>query len=253
MPDLQVVWGALRDPDHRVVATRAGIDGVELNASKTFASFDVGPVPVSGPVVASPAEDGTGSLVVLVDADIPDWVSEPVLTDWGWEVGGDLPTLARFPFQADVLLLAMNWSGSLDGWSASLWLDTGVAPMQRIELRLSPYDDTALPVHVLETGTDQHGVGYAVVYASDRAQVDQANVTVAGWRREPWVRIRRQSWSDLADLSQAIETKVVSFRGQPLVQSVVIHDLLAINSGTFPLLPGDVRDAFEQALAAPVE
>jgi hypothetical protein len=230
------------------------LGGVQLNADGTFASLEVGPVPVSGPIVAAPDETGAGDLVVLLDGDIPDWVTEQVLEDWGWSVGGELPTsLTGFPFQADVLLLAMNWSGSLDGWSSTLWFDAGVAPMQRLELRLSPYEESAISVRVLETGTDQHGVGYAVVYAQDRSEVDHANVTAAGWRREPWVRIRRQSWSDLADMSEAIEARVVPFRGQALVRDVIIHDANLINSQVFELLPGDVRDALESALTAPVE
>lgn len=246
MTTYYLVWGNPRAAGEHVVFTREiAPEDVRLSVDGQYAHFDVGPVPVSGPVISRENDE---HVTVLVDQAIPEWVTGPVLADWGWHQLSEVPRPARYPFPVDILVLSMNWAGAFEGWSRSHWLDGAVRPMQRFELPVAPDASERISVRILETGTDQHGVGYAVAFAPEREQIDGLHLVSKGWRSEPWVRIRRKSWMDLADLSDCIETHVVTALRSPIITDVTIHDLNAINGETFSLLPADVRDALESAL-----
>lgn len=246
--DVWVVWGDPSDRDARLTARRTLTDDQAAVAPDgRFAALEIGPVPVSGPVLS---RAGSAQLVVLADRVVPDWVSGSFLGDWGWRLDEDLPEVVREPFQVDALVVASNWAGSLDGWSSSLWLECPVRPMQRLSIETSPGITTSsLDVRVLDVGADAHGVGYAVFYCPDRGRLDEHQLLWRGWRQEPGVRVRRRVWADLASLSDAVEAKVSVLFGRAIVATVEVHDADGIQDQAVLQLPADVRDALEDALA----
>lgn len=247
MKTYYLVWGNPRIPGEYVAfRNRIADDAVQLKLEGRYAALEVGPVPVSGPVISRPGEE---DLVILLDASIPEWVQSQVLAGWGWEPVVEIPRPGRFPFPVDLLVLSQSWTGAFDGWSRTLWLDAAVRPMQRIDIPVGPDSKVLLSVRVLEVGVDQHGVGYAVVYAPERNEVDNALLGSHGWRAEPWVRIRRKTWMDLADLSGCVEAQVVTAMRSPIISQMMIHDLRGINGEALAFLPEDVREALEVALA----
>lgn len=248
-----VVWGDPRD-QRGFTAYTSMLTSDQIvygDGGQPFAELEMGPVPVAGPIIHQTMSDaGHLQVMVLVDVLAPSWVTAGTPVDWGWQPVDELPKPSRYPFPVDVLLLASNWAGSFDGWSSSQWCDADMKAMQRTTVPVSPGSADQIQVRVLETGVDGHGVGYAVVFTPDRPVVDAADLDRHGWRREPWVRVRRQSWSDLADLAEAIEALTVPVFGSSVVSEVTIHDVTAVNADVLYLLPEDVRDALTDALAA---
>jgi hypothetical protein len=250
-----LVWGDPRTLDQFVAFAKTtsmwDFDLDEL-ADRRYIQLLIGPVPISGPVIHFSADTDPTEIVCLVDHAIPEWVEAGTPTDWGWTQVTALPRPSRYPLQVDILVVSLNWSGSLDGWSSSQWCDAGFRPMQRARLAVEPSAGlvSTIGVRILEVGTDAHGVGYVVAFAPDREELDSADLPHHGWRLEPWVRIRRQAWSDLADLADSIETVVLSALGTAIASEVKLHDVEAINADVLYLLPSDVRDALEDALMA---
>lgn len=243
-----VVWGDPENVAGRVAVRHDDLPpaAVALVPSGRYASVDLGFTVLAGPVISEPgSRDG---LVVLADQSLPDWFDSARLSEAGWVESPALPDVVRAPFPVDLLVLATNWSGSLDGWSSTVWLDKPVRPLERVALEVSPISPTRLLVHVLETGADAHGVGFAVVFAPDRASLDRCGLSEHGWRSEPWVRVRRQSWIELSELSLSVETHVSVLLGHPIVRDVTVHDLVAMRSESLRFLPVDVREGLEQAL-----
>jgi hypothetical protein len=242
-----LVWGDPGDPAARVVVQRAFSDQViHRSPDLRFATIPVGPLTVTGPIL-NPVDLDGGTMVVLADSSFAEWATREVLADWGWEPASSMPTISRYPFQVDALVLAPNWAGTLDGWSQVVWLDTAVRPMQRTQLAVD-HEGHDLTVHVLQTGQDQHGISYAIMYAPDRDQLDAEGLTAKGWRAEPPARIRRQQWHDLADLSLTVQAHVSTFRRQAFVSHVTVHEDVPRHPQVVDLLPADVKDALLEAL-----
>lgn len=255
MFDCYLIWGNPRDFDHRKVFFRKlAREAVSITENGRIVSLEVGPVPVSGPVIHSepagvnPLE--ASAISVLVDTDIPSWVEQNFMAALGWEMIERPPSPVRYPFQVDLLLLGPNWTGSFDGWSSTQWFDSSVRPLQRIEISL--FADPTSPktrVHVLDVGTDVHGIAYAVVYCPDRDVIDAAQITQNGWRREPVARLRRQAWLELADLSAQIEVTAVPVFGSAVVDQVsLLVDPSQINGDALNHLPDDVFEAVRESL-----
>lgn len=245
MAPVYLVWGDPRRPGEFVAYRCERPAALRFTADKAFAFLEVGPVPVAGPVISFDSQD---TATVLADQVIPDWVEDTTLTMWGWERVAEIPKPTVYPFQVDVLLVAPNWTGSLDGWSSTQWFSHGLRPLQRLPLQIGDAGEHQIQVRILETGVDPHGVGYVVAYAPDRAELDAAEIHTQGWRREPWVRIRRQSWLDLAALSDNYESIVEQALRTPIVVDVKIHALNPVNAAALAYLPADVRDALEFTL-----
>lgn len=256
-----LIWGNPRDFDSRRVYFRTlQRNDVKWSAESRMLSLDVGPVPVTGPIIHSepagvnPAE--ASAISVLVDTEVPSWVEPEFMKALGWEAVERAPKPARYPFQVDVLLVAPNWAGSFDGWSSTQWFDSSVKPLQRIPLCLdAEAQESTITVHVLDVGTDVHGIGYAVVYAPDRDTVDRFQVTKHGWRREPIARLRRQAWLELADLSTQVEVSAVPVFGSAVVAEVTLHaSSETVNQQALNHLPDDVfeavRERLEQSIAS---
>lgn len=244
-----VVWGEPEEGSRRVLACRDKVPDnvVAIVPDRSYASVNLGFTVVAGPIISDPDDAGT-AIVVFADQLIPDWCTPERLAAAGWDLCDELPAIVRVPFQVDLLVLASSWHGSLDGWSSTVWLDSAVRPMQRIRLQISPISPARPLVHVLETGADPHGVGFAVVFTPDRDELERSGLSEHGWRSEPWVRMRRPSWTALASLSSSVEAHVSLLLGHPVVRKVTIHDLVGMHADGFKFLPVDVRDALEEAL-----
>lgn len=255
MFDCYLIWGNPRDFALRCVyQQRLSRGSVTISPDGDVMSLNVGPVPISGPIIhsepagKSPSE--AEAISVLVDTDIPSWIDPKFMHSLGWVPAEHVPKPARYPFQVDILLLASNWTGSFDGWSSTQWIDASVKPLQRCDLSLAPGSDhSPTRVHVLDVGVDIHGIPYAVVYAPDRDVVDAVKVTKNGWRREPIARLRRQAWSELADLSMQVEVTAIPVFGSAVVADVsVFSDPALINEDALNHLPDDVFEAVREEL-----
>jgi hypothetical protein len=237
-----VAWGNPRQGRH-VVAYRKTLDAseVSLTANGTFATVDIGPAPVAGPVIHLDLTDpATAIVVLLADDQVPGWITEEFLADWGWAPALALPGDARARIETDVLLLSYGAADEFDGWSSSLWLAEEMLPLQRTHL---PFPDLpgGLGVHVLEAGSDMHGVNYLVVFCPQRSQAVAANLAAHGWRREPGVRVRRQDWVNLANLSMDAELLVESMSYGPLVVGAMLHNPVDLASSAVSQLPENLR------------
>lgn len=255
MITLVVVWGNPREPGERVAFSASLPTGKSLRLSPDtqYAYLEVGPSTVDGPVISrvpGMGDGDDGTLVVLADQEIPDWVENAVPTEWGWHRVDDFPRPERLPFQADVLLLSLTSHHELQGMSTTMWLDAGVRPLQRTHLRVHPDSELLLDVRVLECGSSDRGAGFMVAFCPDRDKVRLANLPGHGWWKEQWVQIRGEDWKSLIQLSAAVETNVVALFRTPIVAQVTIHDLLAIPDKSLSLLPRDVRESLETALLA---
>lgn len=246
-----LVWGDIRDPQARL-AYRADLEiqdvPVHAVGGHPYAVVRVGPVEVSGPVVALDGDvDAPVSVVVLAGSDIPDWVARQQPLQWGWEAAEDVPPAQRLPFPVDVLLLCPAAEGRtrLEGWSATLWFDTGMLPLQRVSVDAGGVD---LDVRVLECGALGTGAGHLVVFCPDREAVVGARLGLRGWWQEAWVQVRGNDWLGLAALSDAVQSHVVSVLRSPVLSEVEVHDVLGIPGEALALLPEDVRGGLERAL-----
>jgi len=252
-----MVWGDLKDRGgDGQIALRADFDGETaksfVSLERTFALVKMGPTTVTGTLVADSYTDEINEFVIYVSFLIPDWIVEGVHLDWGWEkTEGGYPPPRRFPFAVDTLLLSNGAGHNQDmfqGWSAPLWLDSGVRPLQRLPIVVDERTGKWVSTRVLDCGTSGQGIGYAVLYTPDSHAVQRLHLERSGWLREPWLQVKERQWRALVDMSDAVETHVVTVLRNPIVVNVTIHSVLGIPDEVLPVLPRDVRDELEKAL-----
>lgn len=251
---LYVVWGDVRDLDGWE-AIAIDVDDhhplLTLNVEEAWATVKVGPTTMSGPVASDlSTSPDLREVVVLVDDQAPDWVRSDVIEPWGWRRAYSLPALQRRPFMADVLLLSPNWADQFDGWSSLLWFDSTLRPLSRVGLHVgqSNSDSSPLPVRVLEAGNDQMGMPFAVVYCSDRKDVDSRDLLSRGWRSEPRSRTQRQTWRDLVTLSDMVEVQTIPLLGRAIISGAVIHVDKDLSPDLIALVPEDVQEVIAEAV-----
>ena len=238
-----VIWG---DPTHENTFLAATCDNYSPAPPPEFEGIQVGPLHFDGPVLL-PTHPNPDHTYVQVDRFIPDGINEETLTIWGWRIEKTLPHFCNRAYLTDVLLLTENWTGNFEGWSTQLWLDNKVTALQRIDITIANQPRITVPVRVLETGFDLLGLDTLVVFTPDRTVIDEVGIEHFGWRRESWVKLRRNMWSDLANASNYWETKV-----QYLLSTLMVERIEAYNSEqrlpdrVREILPADVRVAFEE-------
>lgn len=238
-----VIWG---DPTHTHTFLAATHDDYFDATPYTYAGIDVGPLRFDGPILF-PSQPEDDHIYVQVDRFIPDGVNEANLILWGWRIEPTLPQFTNQAFLTDVLLLTENWTGNFEGWSTQLWLDNKVVALQRIDITIANQPHITMPVRVLETGFDRLGLDTLVVFAPDRAAVEEIGLSHFGWRRESWVKLRRNMWSDLAHASSIWETRIQYLLATPLVEKIVAHqDNQLLPTHVREILPRDVQVAFEE-------
>lgn len=238
-----VIWG---DPSQQHTFLAATHDTYFEDFPTTFTGVEVGPLHFDGPILY-PAEATPDHTFVQVDRFIPDGVTEENLTMWGWRVEPSLPRFRNHAFLTDVLLLTENWTGNFEGWSTQSWLDNKVTALQRIDLVIAHQPRITIPVRVLETGFDRLGLDTLVVFTPDRSTIDEIGIEHFGWRRESWVKLRRNMWSDLAHASNYWETRVHYLLSTLMVERIIAHDTtMRLPRHVKEILPYDVQIAFEE-------
>jgi hypothetical protein len=250
---LFVVWGDLRTAD-AWDAVAADLDeqaaDLTLSPDGSWAEVKLGPTVVAGPVATDTTDQAEGvvtrEVVVIVDDHAPEWLSTDTVAEWGWRRAYSLPVLKRRPFLCDVMLLTLNWADQFDGWSTLLWLDSTLVPMARVSLALSGKAPTGvgpLEVRVLEVGSAQDGVPFAVLFCPDSAAFDRQDPLARGWRTEPRSRAQRRTWRLLMALSDSVAVKSVPLLGHDIISEVTVKRDAVLTSEVMDLLPADVRDA----------
>lgn len=261
MAQIIIVWGDPTD-SHARVAIRAVIpvsdDRVRITAMGQFAHVQVtSDHLVSGPVIASTmdaetaAPDGRHVLVIHGDQQIPSWVMiQGILAETGWVYCAEVPVPERSPFLVDVLVLApsVTCDGMFEGVSASLWVDTGVRPMQRAAFPMNMDTAETFDARVLESVVGETGDAQVILYTDSPGTL--SHLREIGWWPEPWVSVRAEDWQSLVYFSDAVEVHALPLLQVPPVTGVTIHRRVLLPEAVFALLPQDVREATVAALRA---
>lgn len=245
---ITVIWGNPHNPDQRVCARRP-CHGDDVIEDDSYGEVDIGPARIDGPLLLPLTPDeGDGSYYIQASDTIPEWVTEEYLRDWGWRIQPSLPAFTSTAVLYDVLLLSPNWTGNFDGWSSTLWMRQTPVVLQRITVPINHMPLIPLHVRVLETGIDPaHGIPTAVMYAPDREELTNAKLENWGWRREPWVKLRRSVWADLVMTTEAWEANVQYLLHQPIVQNIIEHQVgRQLPSHVRNVLPHELQIAFEE-------
>lgn len=247
-----VIWGDPHSQNPPLVASRI-IDDLRISDNHCFAFFDQGPISVDGPILVPTNGCEPGNTYVQADQFIPDGLSTDMLISLGWTIEHMFPTFTQRQLIYDVLLLTTNWTGNFEGWSSQIWLKQKPVPLQRIEVGIINKPAVNLSVCVLETGYDHLGLNTVVVYVSNKQLVERVSANHLdlqhyGWRKESWVKLRRNIWSDLVMASDYWEVKVQYLLGEPIIERIEEHqpydqqipEHIRVN------LPSDIQVAFQE-------